>query len=117
VLLLMTGIRPEDAGLVPPRPRSRNGRDLAVRPGRRRHQTARSRRTLKLPHIALSALRERKAADRLAAGELWQDSGLVFTTTIGAMPDQHNLRCEFRQITKAAGIGEDWVPRELRHTS
>ena len=47
---------------------------------------------------------------------MWQDSGLVFTTSIGTMLDQHNIRREFRQITKAAGLGEDWVPRELRHT-
>lgn len=82
-------------------------------------KTARSRRTLKLPEIALSALRERRAAqveDRLRAGELWQDTGLVFTTTIGTTLDQHNIRREFRQITKVAGLGEDWVPRELRHT-
>jgi integrase len=72
-----------------------------------------------LPEIVLSALRERRTvqvADQLRAGELWQDSGLVFTTTIGTMLDQHNIRREFRQITKAAGLGEDWVPRELRHT-
>jgi integrase len=122
VLLLMTGIRPEearalrwdhvdlDAGTVAIWRSDRAGGDT---------KTARSRRTLKLPEIALSALRERRAAqatDRLRAGELWQDSGLVFTTTVGTMLDQHNIRREFRQITKAAGLGEDWVPRELRHT-
>jgi integrase len=122
VLLLMTWIRPEearalrwdhldlDAGTVAIWRSDRAGGDT---------KTNRSRRTLKLPEIALSALRERRAAqavDRLAAGELWQDSGLVFTTSIGTMLDQHNIRREFRQITKTAGLGEDWVPRELRHT-
>jgi integrase len=122
VLLLMTGIRPEearalswdhmdlDAGTVAIWRSDRAGGDT---------KTVRSRRTLKLPEIALSALRERRAAqaaDRLKAGELWQDSGLVFTTSVGTMLDQHNIRREFRQITKAAGLGEDWVPRELRHT-
>jgi hypothetical protein len=29
----------------------------------------------------------------------------VFTTTIGTMLDQHNIRREFRQITKAADRG------------
>ena len=24
---------------------------------------------------------------------------------------------EFRKITKAAGLGTDWVPREMRHSS
>ena len=122
VLLLTTGIRAEearalrwdhldlDAGTVAIWRSDRAGGDT---------KTNRSRRTLKLPEIALSALRERRAAqavDRLAAGELWQDSGLVFTTSIGTMLDQHNIRREFRQITKAAGLGEDWVPRELRPT-
>jgi site-specific recombinase XerD len=67
----------------------------------------------------LSALRERKAAqaaDRLKARELWQEAGLVFTTTIGTVLDQANIRREFRQITTAAGLGTDWVPWELRHT-
>ena len=57
-----------------------------------------------------------QAADRLKAGELWQDTGLVFTTSVGTMLDQHNIRRQFRLITAAAGLGEDWVPRELRHT-
>jgi site-specific recombinase XerD len=74
---------------------------------------------MKLPEIALAALRERKAAqaaERLKAGDLCQDSGLVFTTTAGSMLDQHNIRRAFRLITWAAGLGEDLVPRELRHT-
>jgi integrase len=122
VLLLTTGIRPEEAralrwdhvdleaGTVAIWRSDRAGGDT---------KTVRSRRTLKLPEIALSALRERKAAqaaDRLKAGEVWQDSGLVFTTSVGTMLDQHNIRRKFRQITRAAGLGEDWVPRELRHT-
>jgi integrase len=72
-----------------------------------------------LLEIALASPRDAKAAqaaERLKAGELWQDSGLAFTTMAGIMLDQHNIRREFRQITRAAGLGEDWVPRELRHT-
>jgi len=49
-------------------------------------------------------------------GPLWQDNGLVFTTSIGTMLDQHNIRRDFRLITEAAGLASDWVPRELRHT-
>ena len=84
-------------------------------------KTSRSRRTLKLPEIARAALQERRAtqaADRLKAGALWQDSGLVFTISMGTMTmlDQDSIRREFRQITKGAGLGEDWVPRELRYT-
>jgi integrase len=122
VLLLTTGIRPEEAralrwdhldleaGTVAVWRSDRAGGDT---------KTPKSRRTLKLPQLAVDALHERKAtqaAERLQAGESWQDDDLVFTTTIGTMLDQHNIRREFRQITKAAGLGTDWVPRELRHT-
>jgi integrase len=122
VLLLTTGVRPEEAralrwdhldlevGTVAVWRSDRAGGDT---------KTPKSRRTLKLPLIAADALRERKAAqavDRLKAGELWHDEGLVFTTSVGTMLDQHNIRREFRKITKAAGLGGDWVPRELRHT-
>ena len=122
VLLLTTGLRPEEAralrwdhvdleaGTVAVWRSDRAGGDT---------KTPKSRRTLRLAQIAVNALRQRKAAqaaDRLKAGELWHDTGLVFTTTIGTMLDQHNVRRAFRQITKAADLGEDWVPRELRHT-
>ncbi|MGO9081234.1 MAG: site-specific integrase [Streptosporangiaceae bacterium] len=122
VLLLTTGIRPEEAralrwdhvdleaGTVAVWRSDRAGGDT---------KTPRSRRTLKLAQIAVDALREREAvqaADRVRAGERWQDSGLVFTTALGTMLDQHNIRRGFRQITQAAGLGTDWVPRELRHT-
>ncbi len=82
-------------------------------------KTPKSRRTLRLAAMAVEALRERRAAqaaDQLRAGELWEDHGLVFTTTVGTMLDQHNIRREFRRITATAGLGTDWVPRELRHT-
>ena len=122
VLLLTTGLRPEearalrwdhvdlDAGTVAVWRSDRAGGDT---------KTPKSRLTLRLAQIAVDALRRRKAgqaADRLKAGEIWQDSGLVFTTTVGTVLDQHNIRRGFRQITRAAGLGDEWVPRELRHT-
>jgi hypothetical protein len=39
-----------------------------------------------------------------------QDTGLVFTTTIGTILDQYNVRRGFRQITQAVGPGEDLFP-------
>ena len=113
VLLLTTGLRPEearalrwdhvdlDAGTAAVWRSDRAGGDT---------KTPRSRRTLRLAQIAVDALRRRKAADRLKAGEMWQDTGLVFTTTIGTMLDQHNIRRGFRQITRAAGLGDQWCP-------
>jgi integrase len=82
-------------------------------------KTAKSRRTLALPQTAIQALREhrkRQAEDRLAAGALWQDHGLVFTSAIGTPLDAANVRREFRKITEAAGLGTGWAPRDLRHT-
>ena len=82
-------------------------------------KTAKSRRTLALPQTAVQALREhrrRQAEDRLAAGALWEDHGLVFVSTIGTPLDPSNVRREFRKITEAAGLGAGWAPRDLRHT-
>ena len=82
-------------------------------------KTAKSRRTLALARRCAAALREQKtrqAADRLAAGPLWQDRNLVFASTIGTPLDDHNVRRQFRKITESAGLGSTWVPRELRHT-
>jgi integrase len=65
-------------------------------------KTAKSRRTLALPQAAVQALRDhrkRQAEDRLAAGSLWQDHGLVFASAVGTPLDAANVRREFRQIT------------------
>ena len=53
---------------------------------------------------------------RLRAGELWQEHGLVFASRIGSPLTANNVIRAFRIITKKAGLGEDWVPREMRHT-
>jgi site-specific recombinase XerD len=55
-------------------------------------------------------------ADRLTAGEVWQDHDLVFCTRVGTPLDAANIRRQFRDITDSAGIGRGWTPQELRHT-
>jgi integrase len=82
-------------------------------------KTERSRRTLALPRMAVEALRDwadSQAGERLAAGEGWQDTGLVFTTHYGAPLDAGNVRKMFKRVCTAAGIGDGWTPRELRTT-
>jgi integrase len=82
-------------------------------------KTEKSRRTLELPHEAAETLREhrkRQAIERLAAGGLWQDDNLVFCSPVGTRLDAANVRRAFRLITRKAGIGEEWTPRELRHS-
>jgi integrase len=82
-------------------------------------KTKKSRRTLEVPDEVARALRQhhaKQAAKRLRAGEEWQDQDLVFCTRTGKPLAAGNIRKAFRAITNAAGVGEDWTPRELRHT-
>jgi site-specific recombinase XerD len=82
-------------------------------------KTDKSRRTLALPHRCFEALRQhmqQQERDRLRAGELWQDHGLVFASRIGTPLTANNVIRAFRIITKKAGLGDEWVPREMRHT-
>jgi integrase len=80
-------------------------------------KTERSRRTLGLPHMAADALRglrDSQAEERLLAYDRWQDTGLVFTTHLGAALDAGNVRKMFKRVCTQAGIGDGWTPRELR---
>jgi integrase len=84
-------------------------------------KTRRSRRTLALPRRCVDALRAQRvqqAADRLAAGPSWKESGLVVTTAVGSEMDPANVRLDLRRSAQA-GPGmepKDWTPRELRHS-
>jgi integrase len=129
-LCLATGIRTEEARALrwehvdfgnpvasPPVPAS-----AAVWRSVRSHgdtKTEKSRRTLALPEMAVTALRahkERQADERAAAGLTWSDRDLVFSTRTGAPLDAANVRREFKAACTAAKIGEHWTPRELRHS-
>jgi integrase len=84
-------------------------------------KTRKSRRTLALPARCIEALRKQRAqqaADRLAAGERWHESGLVFTTALGTAMDAANVRRDFRRaLDLVPGLDpKDWTPRELRHS-
>lgn len=80
-----------------------------------------SRRTLALPARCVEALQKQRAqqlVDRLAAGERWQETGLVFTTSVGTKMLAGNVRRDFRRaLALVPGIDPaDWTPRELRHS-
>jgi integrase len=129
VLCLLTGVRTEEARALtwdhvdldgnaaadPPIPPH-----VAVWRSVRAHgdtKTQLSRRTLQLSERVVRALREhqiRQAGQRLLAGDVWQDRGLVFCTSVGSPLDAANVRRAFRKITKTAGLGQQWAPRELR---
>ena len=120
VLCLLTGIRSEEARALTWEHVDLEGGTVSVWRSVRAHgdtKTQRSRRTLRLPQAAIGALkrqRERQAAEQAEAGPLWRENGLVLTTSVGTPFESHNLRRDFRKVTKAAGIGERWVPKELR---
>ena len=82
-------------------------------------KTNKSRRTLRLPVAAVAALKVHRASqsrDRLIAGPLWEDNGLVFASQTGRPLDPSHVRRDFKKLCEDAGIGSDWTPRELRHT-
>ena len=82
-------------------------------------KTGKSRRTLALPGRCVEALREhkkRQARDRLRAGAMWKDHGLVFSSRVGTPLTATNVLRAFRLITEKAGLAKDWAPREMRHT-
>jgi integrase len=84
-------------------------------------KTRRSRRTLALPGRCIDALRAQRvqqAADRLAAGPSWKESGLVFATAVGSEMDPANVRRDLRRALRLVpGLEpKDWTPRELRHS-
>jgi integrase len=58
--------------------------------------------------------RETQLADRVAAGDLWQERGLVFTIKIGTALGASNVRRMFKNVCTAASLGDNWTPRELR---
>ena len=68
--------------------------------------TAAFRRQLRLPAPTARALaehRRRQDAQRSAVGERWQEHGLVFPSTRGALLDPADLRRGLRNVTEAAG--------------
>jgi integrase len=116
----MTGIRTEEARALRWDHVNLDGASIAVWRSVRLGgdtKTSKSRRTLGLPQAVVEAPREhrvRQDEEKVAAGELWKDHDLVFTTAVGTELDAANVRRSFRGICKAVGIGEDWTPRELR---
>ena len=129
VTMLLTGLRPGEALGLPWQDVDLDRGQLRVTQALRRQngshfalghpKTSKSRRTLDLPTLVVDSLRGhrvRQSAERLTAGSLWQDTGLVSTTAIGTAIDPRNFRRAFAKLTETAGLGP-WHPHELRHST
>lgn len=83
-------------------------------------KTPKSRRSIALPQRCVDALTKHRAEQRRArklAGDRWQKTGIVFSSTVGTELDAANVRRGFRRVVKKAGlVPELWTPRELRHS-
>jgi integrase len=81
-------------------------------------KTRRSGRMVPLPDLCVRALRRRKAeqgADRLAAGEQWQETGLVFTTRHGTPVEPRNLARTFDLLCERSRVRRIRL-HDTRHT-
>ena len=82
-------------------------------------KTEKSRRTLGLPQMAVDALlahKERQIKERADAAGQWNDHDPVFATRTGGALDAANVRWEFKAACRTAKMGDQWTPRELRHS-
>ena len=80
-------------------------------------KSERSRRTIALPAVAVGALesqRERQDEQRLAAGERWQEWGLVFTSSVGTPLEPSNVSGRLHRQLAAAGLPRQRF-HDLRH--
>ncbi|MBN9109929.1 MAG: site-specific integrase [Pseudonocardia sp.] len=91
-----------------------NGRAVLQPP-----KTRTSRRVIPLPDVVATALREhrkRQDAERVDAGDGWEDSGFVFTTRRGAPMSPYTLSKYWRDLREKAGLGTLRF-HDLRHTA
>ena len=81
-------------------------------------KSTRSRRTIALPAVVISALRShrtRQLEARLAAGGHWQDRGFVLTSAIGTPMEPRNVTRQFKALLTAAKL-PDMRLHDLRHS-
>jgi integrase len=76
-----------------------------------------SRRVVPLPPIGVSALKahaRRQATERAFAGDRWQETGYVFTSSIGTPLMDRNVLRDFHGLLKTAKLGKRRF-HDLRH--
>jgi integrase len=79
-----------------------------------------SRRTIALPDSVVRALRAHRvhqAQERLVAGTLWEDHGLVFTNRVGRPIEPILIHREYKSLLKKAGLPTTLRFHDLRHSA
>jgi integrase len=82
-------------------------------------KTERSRRSVSLPEVVVTALRAhrtRQRMERLVAGSRWQDTGHVFATTIGTPIEAARVTRSFALALERAGLPHIRF-HDLRHAA
>ena len=80
---------------------------------------SKGRRTLELTPEILKMLKGHRSwqeEERDRAGGLWRESGLIFTTPIGATIEPSSFSHAFSRMAQRAGLGR-WHVHEARHTA
>jgi integrase len=80
-------------------------------------KTAGSKRVLELPDSLLSRIKQHRSQqleDRMRAGNIWNETGLVFTTKVGTPHDPRRLKRVLDRVLKQAGLAHYRV-HDLRH--
>ena len=81
-------------------------------------KSANSRRDIPLPAVTVKVLeehRKRQEAERAALEPYWQDTGLVFTTTVGTVIEPRNLARVLDALVVEAGVRRIRL-HDMRHT-
>ena len=84
----------------------------------RQPKTHRSRRSVALPAVLVTVLREHRRAQveaRLLAGDAWEDADLVFVDVLGRPLGETRLRWAFWRLLREAGLPRVRL-HDLRHT-
>lgn len=81
-------------------------------------KSERSRRVIALPGVAVAALRRhrvRQLESRLLAGSQWQESGFVFTSSVGTPMEPRNVTRQFKALLQQAELPNVRI-HDLRHS-
>jgi integrase len=81
-------------------------------------ECANSRRDIPLPAVTVKVLeghRRRQQAERAALEPYWEDTGLVFTTTVGTVIEPRNLARVLDGLVAQAGVRRIRL-LDMRHT-